>query len=45
MKTGAKNFLFAMAARAIKEIWYYEATSSLMRYYIPLQADAQEHTE
>lgn len=47
MKSEAENFVFATTTRAIrlKEICYYEATSPLMRYYISLQADAQEHTE
>lgn len=47
MKSEAENFVLATTARAIrlKEICYYKATSALMRYYISLQAHAQEHTE
>lgn len=47
MKSKAENVVFATTARGkrLKEIRYYEATLTLTRYYISLQADAQEHTE
>lgn len=47
MNSKAENVVFTTTARGIrlKEICYYEATSTLVRYYISLQADAQEHTE
>lgn len=46
-KKRAENFVFGTTARTmgLEEICYCETTSALIKYYLSLQDDAQEHTE
>lgn len=46
-KKRAENFVFGTTAgtMGLEEICYCEATSALMKYYLPLQDGAQEYTE